>query len=81
MSLKLRFSGGLRSSERSSGTEEGGPSEVGMIFFEVAGGPYGAEPVVRKGLHGLRTFVGTGVAELVWEMRDGFEESKGIEKR
>ena len=23
--------------------------EVGMIFFEVAGGPYGAEPVVRKG--------------------------------
>eukprot|EP00434_Breviolum_minutum_P011148 symbB.v1.2.009836.t1/scaffold635.1/size178188/7 len=22
---------------------------VGMIFFEVAGGPYGAEPVVRKG--------------------------------
>ena len=23
--------------------------QVGMIFFEVAGGPYGAEPVVRKG--------------------------------
>ena len=24
-------------------------AEVGMIFFEVAGGPYGAEPVIRKG--------------------------------
>jgi hypothetical protein len=28
-----------------------------MIFFEVAGGPYGAEPVVRKG-HGVS--VGSG---------------------
>lgn len=27
----------------------GSCGEVGMIFFEVAGGPYGAEPVVRKG--------------------------------
>lgn len=35
--------------------------EVGMIFFEVAGGPYGAEPVVRKGqVEFLLDLVGSG---------------------
>lgn len=29
---------------------------VAMIFFEVAGGPYGAEPVLRQGSLGVLSF-------------------------
>ncbi|CAK9054640.1 Probable polyamine transporter At3g13620, partial [Durusdinium trenchii] len=40
---------------------------VGMIFFEVAGGPYGAEPVVRKG-GAVLSILGFLLIPLIWSL-------------
>lgn len=40
---------------------------VGMIFFEVAGGPYGAEPVIRKG-GPLLAILGFLLIPLIWSL-------------
>eukprot|EP00439_Symbiodinium_sp_Y106_P083929 s211_g24.t1 len=40
---------------------------VGMIFFEVAGGPYGAEPVIRKGGPFL-AILGFLLIPLIWSL-------------
>ncbi|CAJ1440458.1 unnamed protein product, partial [Effrenium voratum] len=40
---------------------------VGMIFFEVAGGPYGAEPVVRKG-GAMFAILGFLLIPLIWSL-------------
>eukprot|EP00438_Fugacium_kawagutii_P036579 Skav211976 [mRNA] locus=scaffold1330:132489:135812:+ [translate_table: standard] len=42
-------------------------SMVGMIFFEVAGGPYGAEPVVRKG-GAVLSILGFLFIPLIWSL-------------
>mmetsp|Transcript_111346 Transcript_111346/g.355269 ORF Transcript_111346/g.355269 Transcript_111346/m.355269 type:complete len:470 (+) Transcript_111346:3-1412(+) len=43
-------------------------SMVGLIFFEVSGGSYGVEPVVRKAGDPLIAVVGLAVVPLVWSV-------------